>query len=311
MQINFGDKSMIVADESVRDCLKSAERAAASDSPVLICGPSGTGKELIARFIHEQSERKSEPFVSVNCAAIPEGLLESELFGHERGAFTGAHARREGKFELASSGTLLLDEISEMPFVLQAKLLRVLQEKEIDRLGGKHPIRINTRVIATTNREPTQLLSEKQFRQDLYYRLNVMRLNCRPLQGRYQAIRSLSESFLLDACGRAGLSLPEMSDEAWKKLFNYGWPGNIRELQNVIERAVWLSPSNQTVMDEALLEVGNSATGSAGGFLSLHELEREQIAKVLDHTDGNRTRAAQILGINVRTLRNKLKEYSV
>jgi len=305
--IKFRKHDLVVADEKMEKTLTLAAKAARTSVPVLLCGESGTGKELFARFIHEKSSRNCRPFVSVNCAAIPEGLLEAELFGFERGAFTGAFTQRIGKFEAASHGTLLLDEISEMPMALQAKLLRALQEGEIDRLGGKGPISVFTRIIATTNKEPQQLVEEMKFRQDLFYRLNVVRIDCEPLRGRKAAIFKLAMSFLDKAIQTHGLEKIEMTPEAMRQLQQHSWPGNIRELANTIERAVlmndgaWLS-GNQF---EYLRQIQHSQ----GQPLRLEDVERTHILSVLKGTDGNRTHAADLLGISVRTLRNKIKLY--
>jgi transcriptional regulator with PAS, ATPase and Fis domain len=304
--ILFRNRRLIVADETMEQTLTRASRAALSKMPVLIVGPSGTGKELIARYIHEKSERKAAPFISVNCAAIPDGLMESELFGYERGAFTGALVQRIGKFEQAHRGTLLLDEVSEMPLHLQAKLLRVLQEHEIDRLGGGAPISIETRIIATTNLEPLELVRKGLFRADLFYRLNVIRIDCVPLSHRRDGIRVLAGELLREICDSHGVSLKEFSPEAVERLCSHTWPGNVRELQNVIERATLLS-------DHPLLDVGDLDLRSPEIYesVALSGVERRHILGTLNQTDGNRTEAAKRLGISVRTLRNKIKEFGV
>lgn len=310
--ITFLNRKLVVADEEMEATLKAAVRASETDATVLLCGESGTGKELIARFIHERSARAKNPFVSVNCAAIPEGLMEAELFGYERGAFTGAIAQRIGKFERADRGTILLDEISEMTMALQAKLLRVLQESEIDRLGGRDPIGINSRVIATTNREPIELIRQEKFREDLYYRLNVIRIDCKPLRGRVNAITDLANHFLEQAAIRYGKPGLKFTSDAVARLRSHTWPGNIRELSNAIERAAimadgqWLSPENIEFL--LPLDSAKSATNMAGKPLAL--IEQEHILSTLETTDGNRAETARKLGISVRTLRNKLKEYS-
>lgn len=298
--IRLKNKSLVVGDSEMANVLKDATRAATTSHPVLLCGESGTGKELIARYIHERSERASRPFIAVNCAAIPEGLMEAELFGFEKGAFTGALFQRIGKFELASGGTLLLDELSEMPFPLQAKLLRVLQEGEIDRLGAREPVRIDVRIIATSNKIPERLIAEGKFREDLYYRLNVIRLNCPALLGRNQAIENLTH-FFLKSVG--------ISAEAMDKLRTHLWPGNVRELENVIERAI-LKGDGGCIFPEAISfeRLRVERNGPQGGR-TLAEVERESILSALDSKGGNRTYAAKELGISVRTLRNKLKEY--
>jgi transcriptional regulator with PAS, ATPase and Fis domain len=275
--------------------------------PVLIVGPSGTGKELVARFIHERSARSTSPFVSVNCAAIPDGLMESELFGYEKGAFTGALQQRIGKFEKATHGTLLLDEVSEMPLHLQAKLLRVLQEGEIDRLGGLSPVSIGTRIIATTNLEPVELVKKGLFRSDLFYRLNVIRVDCLPLMGRREAIALLAQNFLQRAAEQQQCPLKAITDEAMSSLLQHPWPGNVRELQNVIDRAVLLSDSPTIDVQDLDLRSAQYETQSPSTELS--GVERKHILEVLTQAAGNRSEAARRLGISVRTLRNKLKEF--
>ena len=287
--------------------LELAARAANSQMPVLLVGASGTGKEMIARFIHEKSSRVKGPFVSVNCAAIPDGLIEAELFGYERGAFTGAVAQRIGRFERASGGSLLLDEVSEMPMHLQAKLLRVLQEGEIDRLGGSQPIPIRTRIIATTNQEPLELIKNGTFRADLFYRLNVIRIDCAPLAGRAEAIQSLAEVLLRRSCHQNGIECKTLSGPACEKLAAYPWPGNVRELQNVIERAVLLSDQPVVEADALDLRPLESAQFEKVGLAAV---EQAHILSTLGQLGGNRTETAKRLGISVRTLRNKLKEFS-
>ena len=309
--LNFHHRKMLIADELMEKLLKTSRRAAMADSSVLLCGESGTGKELIARYIHEISNRREMPFISVNCAAIPEGLMEAELFGYEKGAFTGALAQRIGKFERAQGGTLLLDEVSEMSLPLQAKLLRVLQESEIDRLGGKGPIRINTRIIATTNKDPFELISKGLFREDLYYRLNVFRIECHPLRERREAIRKLSQFFLENLRERYELLNQTFSAEALEKLDKHSWPGNIRELANAIERTALMTeealigPEHISFLRSHPRPVEMETVSEE----SLAALEKRHIEKMLEKVDGNRTEAARKLGISVRTLRNKLKEY--
>jgi two-component system response regulator FlrC len=308
--ISFHQRMMLVADTAMGDILGFAKKAAQSDATVLICGESGTGKELIARFIHEMSNRKKQPFLSVNCAAIPEGLMEAELFGYEKGAFTGAWVQRIGKFEKAIGGTLLLDEVTEMPTSLQTKLLRVIQESEIDRLGGKEPIQIDTRIIATSNREPVEMVKQGQFREDLYYRLNVLKIDCPPLRGRKEAISNLSQFFLEKHRTHYGKSDVILSEVSQKRLLEYHWPGNIRELSNVIERCVLMCdeleiPSN-LIENTFTPRMDNETARPA---ISLAEIEKEHIQTTLDSARGNKTEAAKILGISVRTLRNKLQEY--
>ena len=289
--------------------IELAEKAARNDAPVLLTGESGTGKELIARFIHEKSRRNTGPFVSVNCAAVPEGLLESEFFGYERGAFTGAIQQKIGKFERAKGGTLLLDEISEMPTFLQAKLLRVLQENELDRLGGKDVVTLDCRVIATTNRDPVQLIKEGSFRDDLYFRLNVIRIDCQPLRGRSEAIEALAQDFLMQASHKFGFEPSSFSPEALEKLCHYDWPGNIRELVNAVERAVVLAEGEKIQVSHLVGLTSIRGTAESVTPRSLAELERSHIEATLDLTGGHQEQAASLLGISSRTLRNKLKVY--
>jgi two-component system response regulator FlrC len=311
------DRSIVTADPRLEKLLEMARAVADSRATVLISGESGTGKELFARFLHENSARAGGPFVAVNCASLPEGLLESELFGHEKGAFTGAIARKQGRFELAHGGTILLDEVSEMAVNLQAKLLRVLQESEIDRVGGKRPVPVDVRVVATTNRDLKEHIAAGSFREDLYYRLNVIPLKVPALRERGGDVLLLAEHFLARYArenNRPGLKL---SPEAKRVLAAQPWPGNVRELQNTMERAVLLAAGNE-ITPEALLfddQAAPAETPAAPGLdlsgppPTLRELERSAISQALEHTEGNRTHAAKLLGISVRTLRNKLNEY--
>ncbi|WP_320172002.1 sigma-54 dependent transcriptional regulator [Maridesulfovibrio sp.] len=314
-----------------------ARQVAKSKATVLISGESGTGKEMFARFLHHHSDRSDKPFVAINCAALPEHLLESELFGHEKGAFTGAISRKLGKFELASGGTILLDEITEMDLGLQAKLLRVLQEGEIDRVGGVDTVKVDVRVLATTNRAIEETVKEGKFRQDLFYRLNVIPLKLPALAQRGEDVLLLAKFFVDKNCSEYGLKPLEFSDEAVKWLLGYEWPGNVRELQNLMERAVLLAgsgpiesrhflndpdawmPEEEFVNAEpgsamGLSGDGDSASGEAGvaasfDLMPISEMEKKMIIKSLDQTQGNRTKAAELLGISVRTLRNKLNDY--
>ncbi len=290
-----------------------AQRVAASSATVFIQGESGTGKEMFARFIHCNSNRRDKPFVAINCAALPETLIESELFGYEKGAFTGAVKAKEGKFELAHTGTIFLDEVTEIPIHLQAKLLRVLQESEVDRVGGKHPIRVDVRVIATTNLRIEEALQEGRFRKDLYYRLNVIPLKLPPLRERREDIALLCRFFIEKHNGIHGCSVKDVTQEALRMLQEYPWPGNVRELENVVQRGVLLS-NDQLLTPECLIfdrETHAPAPEEPGNIdlMSISEMEKRLIYKALDTVSGNRTRAAEILGISVRTLRNKLNEY--
>ena len=325
---------IVTAHPRMRSLLEFARQVAKSHASILIQGESGTGKELLARYIHAHSRRNSGPFVAVNCAALPEGLLESELFGHERGAFTGAVTSKAGKFELAQSGTLLLDEISEIPMLLQAKLLRVLQEREVDRLGGKKPLPIDIRVISTTNRDLREMIRAGSFREDLFYRLNVVPVRLFPLRERIDDIEPLARSFFI----RHGYPQASLSPGALARLKTYSWRGNVRELFNVLERAAIVVQGERIEPEHLLLEevmglvndfqmisaedVGSKAAiasspvfavkpaeTAVSGSLSVREMEEQLIFKTLRQVNDNRTQAAKRLGISVRTLRNKLKLY--
>ncbi len=303
---------IITQNKRMLEILNLCQKIASSNAPVLIQGESGTGKELIARYIHFYGPRRKEPFVAVNCAALPESLFESELFGHEKGAFTGALMRKPGKFELADQGTILLDEISEMGPYLQAKLLRVLQENEIDRVGGKQPIPINVRVIATTNKNLFECIEKGTFREDLFYRLNVIRIEVPPLRERIEDIEPLVQYFLKKYSQFYGKTFNSISKEAIEWLRKQTWRGNIRELKNVIERAVLTSSRNVLDLKDIHLLTENpykELKTSELISLNLREMEKKMIIKALEQTNWNRTYAARILGISIRTLRNKLREY--
>ncbi len=324
--------AFITRDPAMAEIVKLAEQIAPSNASVLITGESGTGKEVMARYIHGKSKRAQKPFVSVNCAAIPDNLLESELFGHEKGAFTGAIARRIGKFEEASGGTLLLDEISEMDRRLQAKLLRAIQEWEIDRVGGTQPIKVDLRLIATSNRDLEDEVRKGSFREDLYFRLNVVNISLLPLRKRPKDIEVLSGHFIKKYAAANGVAKPVLEPEAMAVLLGHHWRGNVRELENTMHRAVLLARDNR-ITAESVLPTGDrlGATRSAdsdgaaprqdpaatapGGVRELvgrtvADVERDLILDTLQHCLGNRTHAANILGISIRTLRNKLKLYS-
>ena len=310
--------TLVCRDPNIMSVLKIADQIAPSDASVLITGASGTGKEMLARYLHNKSKRKNGRFVAVNCAAIPETLLESELFGYEKGAFTGAVARRVGKFEEAKGGTLLLDEISEMDIRIQAKLLRAIQEREIDRIGGTQPIKIDVRILATSNRILEDEITQGRFRQDLFFRLNVVNLNIPSLVDRPEDIPVLVEHFVRKHAEANGVKPPSVSVEAMAKLKSHSWPGNVRELENSIHRAVLLSAGPEIGPEAIALggsRAGAGATSTSGDGTNLvgrtvADVERELIIVTLTHCLGNRTHAANILGISIRTLRNKLKQYN-
>jgi DNA-binding NtrC family response regulator len=323
--------AVVYRDPATARVLRIADQIAPSDASVLITGESGTGKEVLARYLHRRSRRAAQAFVSVNCAAIPEQLLESELFGHEKGAFTGAVARRIGKFEEASGGTLLLDEVTEMHPRVQAKLLRAVQEREIDRVGGNQPVKVDIRVIATSNRDIEQAVREGQFRDDLYFRLNVVTLGMPALRERPLDIDALADHFARKYAEANGFDPQGISDAARRMLHQHHWRGNVRELENTIHRAVLLSGGG-IIEPDAILLTGAAlhaspapeplrATLTAGaaspsdkapGALvgrTVADVERDLILETLQHCLGNRTHAAGILGISIRTLRNKLQQY--
>ena len=304
---------LVCADPLMIELLERARRYAAAAASVLVTGESGTGKEIMARFLHRHSRRANGPFVAVNCAAIPDNLLESELFGHERGAFTGAVGRRVGKFEEAHGGTLLLDEISEMEPRLQAKLLRAIQEREIDRVGGGKPVPVDLRLIATSNRDLDRAAAEGAFREDLLFRLSVLTLRLPPLRERPQDIAALARHLAAKLARANGLPERPLGESAIARLRVQSWRGNVRELENCIHRAVVLA-SGPTI-EAADIEPGGRAARPQGEPApalvgrTLAEVERLLIVDTLRHTLGNRTHAASILGISIRTLRNKLREY--
>jgi two-component system response regulator FlrC len=298
------EKEILTRNPEMQKVINLAGNLAANNITVLIYGESGTGKELLARFVHKASRRGDKPFIAVNCAAIPDNLLESELFGYEKGAFTGASEKKLGKFELANGGTILLDEISEMSMMLQAKLLRVLQEKEIDRVGGNQPVSVDVRVIATTNRDLKKECAEGRFREDLYYRLNVFPIKLPPLRERPEDILLLAEYFMAKFSSEAGKRLSGFASDAVEFLKDRQWRGNIRELENAIQRAVLLCGSDSvTVKDFMFDDTDESFNGR------IRDMEKDMILKTLREVSGNKTKAAKILGVSVRTIRNKLNEY--
>ncbi len=330
-------RDVIYASPNMEKVMKLVDQVAKSEASILITGESGTGKEVIARAIHERSKRASQPMISVNCAAIPENLLESELFGHEKGAFTGAVARRVGKFEEAHGGTMFLDEVSEMDARLQAKLLRVLQEREVDRVGGSKPVKVDIRIIATSNRNLPDAVAKGDFREDLYFRLNVINVKLPALRDRVEDIQPLAVHFIHKYAEANGVPEKPLSEDAFAKLKTYRWPGNVRELENTMHRAILLSTENPIEADAILLsesdehsgvtiptetalqnaEQSSSSMDSAGVTNSaelvgrtVESVEQELILNTLDHCLGNRTHAANILGISIRTLRNKLNNYT-
>jgi two-component system response regulator FlrC len=311
-----GARPVITQDPVMLQLLRMAEAVAPTRATALIQGESGTGKEILARYIHAKSDRSQGPFIAVNCASLPEGLLESELFGHEKGAFTGAIMRKLGKFELAQNGTILLDEISEMHPHLQAKLLRVLQENEIDRVGGRHPVPINVRVIATTNRNLQEAIQNNSFREDLFYRLNVISFNLPALRARRGDIPMLAEYFVHRYAKLFGKGAVKFTSQALAAMENAAWPGNVRELENAVARGVLLAQGSQVHPRDILADQQVETPAAApmarvklGKPVTLREMEQNLIFQALDETAGNRTHAAKILGISVRTLRNKLHEY--
>lgn len=342
------NNSMIANDPSMKRVLQLADKVAPSDATVLIAGESGTGKEVMSRYIHEKSKRSGGAFIAVNCAAIPENLLESELFGHEKGAFTGAAGRRVGKFEEASGGTLLLDEVSEMHPQLQAKLLRAIQEKEITRIGSNDAVKINTRILATSNRDLEKSVQKGEFREDLYFRLNVVQITLPSLRERPSDILPLAKFFADKFAEDNGVEKKAISSEGIAKLQGYHWRGNIRELENTMHRAVLIALEDEIEPDAIHLSdsafskqsgdggaaanapslPGVSGAGDDGVIGSVEEpevqniggveglvgqtiagVERQMILNTLDHCLGNRTHAAKVLGISIRTLRNKLNLY--
>jgi DNA-binding NtrC family response regulator len=321
-------RELVYRDETMAHVVKLAQQIAPSDASVLITGESGTGKEVVARYVHNRSHRARAPFISVNCAAIPENLLESELFGHEKGAFTGAVGRRIGKFEEATGGTLLLDEISEMDTRLQAKLLRAIQERVIDRVGGTKPVPVDIRIIATSNRNLVEAVREGIFREDLLFRLNVVNLKIPPLRERPADVIELAQYFIKKYADANRVPVRPLSAEARRTLVLNRWPGNVRELENTIHRAVLLAVGEEIGIDGILtpdgmrLDQARSSPAVAHATLAAEtvtralvgrtvaEVERDLILETLKHCLGNRTHAANILGISIRTLRNKLNEYT-
>lgn len=330
--VSEDQQTFIYNDPIMQRTVNLADQVAPSEASIMITGESGTGKEVMARYVHDKSRRAKKQFVSVNCAAIPENLLESELFGHEKGAFTGAVARRIGKFEEADGGTLLLDEISEMDIRLQAKILRAIQEREIDRVGGSKTVKVNIRILATSNRNLEQAVKDGLFREDLFFRLNVVNLRVPPLRERPSDIKALSTYFAEKYSEMNNIPPRKISDAALKILTSHQWPGNVRELENTLHRAILLATGDEISSAAILLPDGSQhETSSASPSISSSQpqsdqadsdaqtaqlvgktvatVERELIIDTLSHCLGNRTHAANILGISIRTLRNKLNQY--
>ena len=307
------ERRIVTRDPQFLSLLKVAENIAASSATVLVQGESGTGKELLARFIHERGGRRDEPYVAVNCAALPDTLAESELFGHEKGAFTGAVTRKIGKFEAAGRGTIVLDEISEMSPPLQAKLLRVLQERQVDRIGSNRPVSLEARVIAVSNIDLKDAVAAGKFRKDLFYRVNVVPLKIPPLRERREDIQLLARHFC-ETYGRMNGREAVVSETAMDLLLRHSWPGNIRELENTIERAVLMGEGTEIAPQDLILDGDDATTGCAGSAhiragVTVRDMERKLITTTLQAVNESRSQAAEMLGISIRTLRNKLKEY--
>lgn len=306
-RMNQDTGEILTNDPKMKEIIRLTASVATSDMTVLILGESGTGKELLSRHIHRSSRRSQKSFVAVNCAAIPDNLLESELFGFEKGSFTGAHEKKTGKFELAHGGTILLDEIGEMSATLQAKLLRVLQEREIDRIGSKQPVPVDVRVIATTNRNLQNAISEGRFREDLYFRLSVFPVELPPLRERPEDIELLAQHFTAKFSANMGRQIRGLTPEALEFLRRSPWKGNVRELENVMHRAVLVSKSGMIAVDDFMLDDRSRQRAPVSG--NIRDMEMELIRSTLEETGGNKTMAARKLGVSVRTIRNKLNGY--
>ncbi|KPJ51806.1 hypothetical protein AMJ39_09270 [candidate division TA06 bacterium DG_24] len=307
----FGFEQIVGDSGAMQEVLSTAARVAESNATVLIHGESGTGKELVARAIHQVSPRSRARFVAVSCAALPETLLEAELFGHEKGAFTGADRMREGRFEIADGGTLFLDEVGDIPLGMQVKLLRVLQEQEFDRVGGRDPIKVDVRVIAATNQSLEEKIARKEFREDLYYRLNVVSIFVPPLRERRDDIMPLVEHFRQKFADQSGRTVRGLTREARDVLLRYSWPGNVREVANAIERAVVMSRTDVIDVRDLPLHIRGVEGEDEGDDLKLDALERRHVARVLSTVDWNMNQAADILGIHRNTLRAKIKRFGL
>ena len=312
----YSHPNIVARSAKMQEVLATVERVAPTNSTVLLGGESGVGKDLIARAIHEKSRRASGPFLKINSTAIPENLLESELFGYEKGAFTGAAAIKPGKFELADKGTLFLDEIGDVPPATQVKLLRVLQEREFERLGGTKTVKVDVRLIAATNRDLRAALEEGTFREDLYYRLNVVPIDIAPLRERKEDIPELANLFITRFAGDSGKPIENISPEAMKILVNYHWPGNVRELQNIVERACALAKGNVLEVGDIHLDVRPAkASNGSGGFLpdgmTLEQWEDEMVQEALRRANGNKSQAARLLGLSRNALRYRLSKIGI
>jgi DNA-binding NtrC family response regulator len=317
-KLNAIDTEIVSASPKMENVKRMVLKVAHSSSTVLIRGESGTGKELIARAIHNQSPRASEMFQAVNCAAINENLLESELFGHEKGSFTGAHAEKKGLFEVADRGSLFLDEIAELDVSMQAKLLRALQERKIRRVGGTHELNVDVRVIAATNRDLRAMVADGRFRDDLYYRLNVLSIDVPPLRERREDIPVLIDYFLKKHTRNTSRLVRGLTSETKKLMLDYGWPGNVRQLESAIERAILLCESDLITIDDLPLEVRQEASPAAQGAfklppegISFEDVERDLIMQAMEQTDYNITKSAKLLGLTFRTLQYRLEKFGI
>ena len=308
----FSNSIFLTKNQKQQEMLDKIVKAAKTDAPILIRGESGTGKEVVAKLIHNSSNRREKAYIAVNCAAIPENLLESELFGYEKGAFTGADKFKPGKFELADKGTLVLDEIGDMPLSLQAKILRVLQEKEVDRLGSNKIIPVDIRVVSLTNKKLEELIAKNEFREDLYFRLNVVEIEILPLRERKDDIIYLSEHFVKLYSKEIGKQELKLSKKSKDKLLSHVWYGNVRELQNVVQRAVIFAEGNEIKPEDIeFKEIKKIEDNYNKEIMTVYEMEKDLILRALEKTGGNKTKAAELLGISSRTLRNKLNEYKI
>jgi DNA-binding NtrC family response regulator len=312
----FGE--LIGRSQAMRTLYRTIEKVGATDATVLVVGESGTGKELVARTLHRASRRAERPFVAVNCAAIPDTLIESELFGHEKGSFTGAHRRREGRFEEADGGTLFLDEIASMPLPLQATLLRVLQERRFTRVGGRGEVESDVRVIAASNRDLPAAVGEGTFREDLFYRLNVISIELPPLRERMEDVPLLAAAFLEQAAVRHGVEIRSLSPDVLRALMEHGWPGNVRELANAVERLVLLAEDGRPSIEDLPAELRRSANGEEGCLFSLpadglvwEQVERGMMRQALERSQGNRAGAARLMGLTYKAFLYRLEKYGM